>query len=100
MASIPATTSAASTASCFPNTHDKILDPIDTKNFIDNEFTSLNSTEWFEVHDPATNNIVTRVPQTTGDELRAAVMSAEKASPAWELQASLLDSRSYSNLYT
>ncbi|QKX56944.1 uncharacterized protein TRUGW13939_04052 [Talaromyces rugulosus] len=83
MASLPATTSAASTASHFPNTHDKVLDPIDTKNFIDNEFTNSAAIEWFEVHDPATNNIVTRVPQTTGDELRAAVVSAETAFPAW-----------------
>jgi len=33
--------------------------------------------------DPATNNLVTRVPQSTTEELQAAIRSAEKAFPAW-----------------
>lgn len=41
------------------------------------------ATTWIDVHDPATNNLVTRVPQSTDEELRAAVESAEKAFPAW-----------------
>lgn len=36
-----------------------------------------------DLHDPATNNLVTRVPQSTDAELKAAVESAEKAFPAW-----------------
>ncbi|KAH8696427.1 putative methylmalonate-semialdehyde dehydrogenase [Talaromyces proteolyticus] len=83
MASPAATTSAASTATRFPISHDPISDIVKTKNFIDNEFTDSNAVEWFEVHDPATNNLVTRVPQTTDKELHAAVLSAEKAFPAW-----------------
>ena len=67
----------------YPLTHDKITSPQDTQNFIDNEFTASTATEWIDIHDPATNNVVTRVPQSTDDELKAAVASAQKAFPAW-----------------
>lgn len=77
------TTSAASTATEYPTTHDPIANPIDTTNFIDNEFVPSRATEWIDLHDPATNNLVTRVPQSTDEELRAAVESAQKAFPAW-----------------
>jgi malonate-semialdehyde dehydrogenase (acetylating)/methylmalonate-semialdehyde dehydrogenase len=36
-----------------------------------------------DLFDPATNSLVTRVPQSTTEELQAAVRSAEKAFPAW-----------------
>jgi len=64
-------------------THDQISSPKDTQNFIDNKFTSSQATQWIDLHDPATNNLVTRVPQSTDAELRAAVESAQKAFPAW-----------------
>ncbi|KAL1964336.1 hypothetical protein VTN77DRAFT_7021 [Rasamsonia byssochlamydoides] len=80
---VAATTSAATTATNYPTTHDPIANPIDTTNFIDNEFVPSKATTWFDLHDPATNNLVTRVPQSTDEELRAAVASAEKAFPAW-----------------
>lgn len=64
-------------------THEQIAQPQDTKNFIDNEFLPSTATEFFPVYDPATNNLVTRVPQTTDAELHAAVASSKKAFPAW-----------------
>jgi malonate-semialdehyde dehydrogenase (acetylating)/methylmalonate-semialdehyde dehydrogenase len=78
-----ATTSAATTATEYPTDHTPIANPIDTTNFIDNQFVSSKATTWIDLHDPATNNLVTRVPQSTDEELRAAVASAEKAFPAW-----------------
>ncbi|KAI9737135.1 MAG: hypothetical protein M1834_000728 [Cirrosporium novae-zelandiae] len=78
-----ATTSAASTPDSYPTTHDPIKDVIDTQNFIDNEFHPSKTTKWIDLPDPATNNLVTRVPQSTTDELEAAVASAQKAFPAW-----------------
>lgn len=77
------TQSAASTTTEFPTSHEPITSPIDTTNFIDNEFVTSKASEWIDLHDPATNNLVTRVPQSTDDELKAAVASAEKAFPAW-----------------
>ncbi|KAJ5934864.1 Methylmalonate-semialdehyde dehydrogenase [Penicillium verhagenii] len=79
----PATTSAASTATSYPTDHNPIAAPVDTTNFLDNEFTTSKATKWIDLHDPATNNLITRVPQSTNEELKAAVASAEKAFPAW-----------------
>ncbi|KAL3464682.1 Aldehyde/histidinol dehydrogenase [Aspergillus heterothallicus] len=79
----PATTSAASTATEYPTNHEAIANPIDTTNFLDNEFVPSKASTWIDLFDPATNNLVTRVPQSTDEELRAAVESAQKAFPAW-----------------
>ncbi|KAJ5631122.1 Methylmalonate-semialdehyde dehydrogenase [Penicillium longicatenatum] len=79
----PSTSSAASTATSYPTDHNPIATPIDTTNFLDNEFTTSKATTWIDLHDPATNNLITRVPQSTNEELKAAVASAEKAFPAW-----------------
>lgn len=79
----PATTSAATTATEYPTTHERIANPIDTANFLDNEFVASKATTWIDLPDPATNNLITRVPQSTDEELRAAIESAEKAFPAW-----------------
>ncbi|KAK9376374.1 Aldehyde/histidinol dehydrogenase [Lipomyces chichibuensis] len=63
--------------------HDRIENPINTKLFLDNQFRESKATTWIDLHDPATNNIVTRVPQSTTEELVAAVDSAEKAFKSW-----------------
>ncbi|PKS06643.1 hypothetical protein jhhlp_007393 [Lomentospora prolificans] len=72
-----------STPTSYIKTHDKIEKPEDTPYFLDNEFKSSKATEFIDLHDPATNHLITRVPQMTDDELKAAVESAEKAFPAW-----------------
>lgn len=74
---------AASAAASYPTTHEAIQNPQDTPNFIDNQFIPSEATKWIDLYDPATNNLVTRVPQSTDEELKAAVDSAEKAFPAW-----------------
>lgn len=68
----------------YPTSHEQISSPGNTKNFIDNHFVDSKTTSWIDLHDPATNNLVTRVPQSTDEELRAAVASAQKAFPAWK----------------
>ncbi|KAL2154794.1 hypothetical protein VTH82DRAFT_3470 [Thermothelomyces myriococcoides] len=79
----PAPVGLASTPTHFPTTHDKITDVQDTPYFIDNKFVQSKTTEFIDVHDPATNNLVTRVPQNTEEELKAAVASAQKAFETW-----------------
>ncbi|KAF8424584.1 Aldehyde/histidinol dehydrogenase [Tirmania nivea] len=64
--------------------HEKIASPVNTKNFIDNQFVESQTEVWIDLHDPATNNLVTRVPQSTDAELKAAVDSAAKAWPDWK----------------
>lgn len=78
------TTSAASTPTSYPKTHEQVSEVINTRNFIDNKFVESKATQWIDLHDPATNNLVTRVPQTTDEELKAAVASASKAFPVWK----------------
>ncbi|KAF7510891.1 hypothetical protein GJ744_005721 [Endocarpon pusillum] len=77
------TSTAAISPQEYPITHEQISRPVDTQNFIDNEFIPSKATTWIDLHDPATNNLVTRVPQSTTEELQAAVKSAERAFPAW-----------------
>ena len=72
-----------STATSFPKTHDKIQDVQDTPYFVDNEFRASGAADFIDLRDPATNNLVTRVPQMTDEEMKTAVNSAEKAFPAW-----------------
>jgi len=79
----------ASTAESYPNTHEKIAKPEDTPYFIDNQFVTSSATDFIDLHDPATNNLVTRVPQMTTEELQAAVDSAEKAFPKWRAMSVL-----------
>ncbi|KAK0618364.1 Aldehyde/histidinol dehydrogenase [Bombardia bombarda] len=71
------------TATDFPTTHDKIQEVKDTPYFIDNKFLTSSTTRFIDLHDPATNNLVTRVPQNTEEELKAAVASAQKAFETW-----------------
>jgi malonate-semialdehyde dehydrogenase (acetylating) / methylmalonate-semialdehyde dehydrogenase len=79
----PATSTAVSTPQDYPTSHEQIDHPIDTHNFLDNEFVLSKAPTWMDLFNPATNSLVTRVPQSTTEELQAAVRSAEKAFPAW-----------------
>lgn len=54
-----------------------------TKLFIDNEFVESKATEFVDVFDPATQELVTRVPMATKDEMQAASDSAKKAYAQW-----------------
>jgi malonate-semialdehyde dehydrogenase (acetylating)/methylmalonate-semialdehyde dehydrogenase len=74
---------AGTSANEYPRDHRRIPSPIDTPNFRDNKFIPSKTSSWIDVHDPATNNLVTRVPNSTIEELRAAVDSAKSAFPAW-----------------
>lgn len=73
----------ASTATSYPRNHEKLAQPQDTPWFVDNEFKVSSADQWIDLHDPATNNLVTRVPQSTDAELQAVVDSAQAAFPAW-----------------
>jgi malonate-semialdehyde dehydrogenase (acetylating)/methylmalonate-semialdehyde dehydrogenase len=74
----------ASTATSYPNTHDKIQTVEDTPYFIDNKFVASKTDKFIDLADPATNNLVTRVPQMMDEEMKATVASAEKAFKSWK----------------
>merc|ERR1712136_322771 len=44
-----------------------------TKLFINNKMVESQATEWVDLHNPATNELVTRVPLSTRDEMETAV---------------------------
>jgi malonate-semialdehyde dehydrogenase (acetylating)/methylmalonate-semialdehyde dehydrogenase len=60
-----------------------------TKLFIDGQFVESKTNDWIDLHNPATNEVVTRVPKATDSEMRAAVQSAHKAFASWS-QTSIL----------
>jgi malonate-semialdehyde dehydrogenase (acetylating)/methylmalonate-semialdehyde dehydrogenase len=53
------------------------------KNFIDGKFEESKATKWFEVRNPATQELVCRVPQSTPEELRRAEVGAQAAFLKW-----------------
>jgi malonate-semialdehyde dehydrogenase (acetylating)/methylmalonate-semialdehyde dehydrogenase len=53
------------------------------KNFINGEFKESKATKWFNIYNPATQEIVNKVPQTTNEEFNEAVASAEEAFKTW-----------------
>lgn len=60
-----------------------------TKNFINGEFVESQTSEWIDVHNPATNEVVTRVPKSTKDEMEAAVAAAKAAFDGWSKETIL-----------
>ena len=75
---------AVGAADQYPTNHEQIKSPGNTPYFLDNKFVDSKTGSWIDLYDPATNNLVTRVPQSTDEELNAAVMSAKRAFPAWK----------------
>lgn len=57
--------------------------------FIDGKFVDSTTNDWIELKDPATNELVTRVPKCTQDEMQAAVDSSKRAFKSWS-QTSIL----------
>lgn len=50
---------------------------------IDGEKIVSKSHVWYDIHNPATNEVVARVPEATKEELKAAVASSQKAFESW-----------------
>ncbi|KAF9244562.1 methylmalonate-semialdehyde dehydrogenase [Melanogaster broomeanus] len=60
-----------------------------TKNFIGGEFVESKATLWHDVVDPATQTLLTRVPETTSSEFEQAVDAASQAHKTWSRQSVL-----------
>lgn len=75
---------AAATEESYPTTHDKIENVENTPYFINNQFVQSKADKFIDLPDPATNNLVTRVPQMTDEEMKQAVDSAELAFKSWK----------------
>ena len=53
------------------------------KNFINGEFVESTTDQWIDLTNPATNEVIGRVPQSTDEEMKAAVSAAEDAFKTW-----------------
>ena len=53
------------------------------QNFINGEFVDSNATEWFNVYNPATDEIIAKTPQSTNEELNEATQIAHEAFQEW-----------------
>lgn len=47
--------------------------------FIDGKFVESKATEWIDLPDPATNQVITRIPKCTQSEMEQAVESSKRA---------------------
>lgn len=54
-----------------------------TKLFIDGKFLDSKTNKWIELTNPATNEVIGRVPETTQDELNTALEAAKNAYKSW-----------------
>ncbi|KAJ3542218.1 hypothetical protein NM208_g4212 [Fusarium decemcellulare] len=80
--SLQSTVSVPSTTTSYPTNHDKV-EPVETPYFINNRLVNSTTNKFIDLHDPKTNHLVTRVPELTDSEMKAAVASAEKVFESW-----------------
>ena len=59
------------------------------KMYIDGQFIENQSGKWIDVLNPSTEEVISRMPDGTVDDARAAIDAAEKAQPAWERLTSI-----------
>ncbi|HCI76939.1 MULTISPECIES: CoA-acylating methylmalonate-semialdehyde dehydrogenase [unclassified Psychrobacter] len=53
------------------------------KQLINGQFVDSNTSEWIDITDPATQEVIAKVPQTTDDEINQAVAAAKAAFQTW-----------------
>ncbi|SAM09869.1 hypothetical protein [Absidia glauca] len=57
--------------------------PTKVKNYINGDFVDSTTKKWIELRNPATQDILSLVPETTSDEMQAATDSAHAAGKEW-----------------
>ncbi|EOW2321946.1 TPA: aldehyde dehydrogenase [Klebsiella variicola] len=58
--------------------------PVQHQMYIDGQFVSGRGDGWIDVLNPATEALLSRIPDGTAEEARLAIDAAERAQPAWE----------------
>ena len=53
------------------------------KQLINGQFMDSTTSEWIDITDPATQELIAKVPQTTEDEINQAVAAAKAAFKTW-----------------
>ncbi len=57
--------------------------PAQTQMYINGQFVDSKPDRWIDVHNPATQEVVTKVPNCTQAEMERAVEAASAAFPSW-----------------
>lgn len=79
------TVALTSTVDSYPTNHlEPGTTPYLTPSFYNNQLVKSESTTWFDIHDPATNQVIAKVPQSTAQELEDAVTAADEAFHTWK----------------
>ncbi|KAI7087381.1 putative methylmalonate-semialdehyde dehydrogenase [Hortaea werneckii] len=52
----------------YQRSHDAIAKPKNMTNFLDNKFVDSATSDWIDLKDPATNRLLTKVPQSTSEQ--------------------------------
>lgn len=58
--------------------------PVQHPMYIDGQFVSWQGDAWIDVTNPATEALLSRIPDGTAEDARRAIDAADKAQPAWE----------------
>ena len=58
--------------------------PVQHPMYIDGQFIEWQGDRWLDVINPATEDILSRIPDGTAEDARRAIDAAERAQPAWE----------------
>lgn len=81
LSTIPLTSSVL----IYPTKHlDSGSEPYLTPAFVKNKLVKSSSSKWFDIHDPATNQVIAKVPQLTAEELEQAITDAHEAFSSWK----------------
>ncbi|KAF6718698.1 Methylmalonate-semialdehyde dehydrogenase [acylating], mitochondrial [Oryzias melastigma] len=59
------------------------------KLFIDGKFVESKTSEWLDIHNPATNEVIARVPKATQEEMLAAADSCSRSFHSWSETSAL-----------
>ncbi|NUU66477.1 aldehyde dehydrogenase [Enterobacteriaceae bacterium BIT-l23] len=61
-----------------------MTEPVTYQMYIDGEFQNGQSSDWMDVINPSTEEIIARIPDGTAEDARRAIEAAERAQPEWE----------------
>lgn len=60
------------------------MNPVQQHMYINGEFVENRADRWIEVINPATEAVLSRIPEGSADDAQRAIAAAEAAQPAWE----------------
>jgi lactaldehyde dehydrogenase/glycolaldehyde dehydrogenase len=72
--------------------------PVQHPMYIDGQFVTWQGDAWIDVTNPATEALLSRIPDGTAEDARKAIDAADKAQPAWEALPAIERAGGYAKL--